>query len=115
MLIPVPFSVEPDRWFTLEMRVRGAEVETWLNGQRVAWYVDPERNHTQGHIALQKSGGATRIEIRKLEVRTGESLEPINKSPIEAAPLKDPIPATETKPNEPPPVQPEPANPSPAE
>jgi serine/threonine protein kinase len=115
MLIPVPFRVEPDRWFTLEMRVRGAEVETRLNGQRVAWYVDPERNHTQGHIALQKSGGATRIEIRKLEIRTGESLEPINKSPIEAAPSKDSIPTTETKPNEPPPAQTEPANPSPVE
>lgn len=58
-----------DRWFTLEVIARGNEVETRVNGEKAASYVDPDRRFMKGRIALQQSGANTRVMFRKIAIR----------------------------------------------
>jgi len=69
LLVPAAVRPKADERFLLEVLAMGNEVETRINGEKVAWYIDPGRSFTRGHIALQQSGPNTAVQFYKIEVR----------------------------------------------
>jgi len=65
--------IPPKTWFTEEITCRDTEAGTHLtiavNGVVVTDFVDTERKHTAGHIALQQHNDGSVVEFRSLEVR----------------------------------------------
>src|SRR5262249_29675255 len=59
--------VPSDTWFTLEVIARGTAIVVKVNGQVTADVRD--EGLAKGHLAWQIFDPATRIEIRKIEVR----------------------------------------------
>ncbi len=68
LLVPAAVRPKADDRFVLEIIAKGNEVETRINGEKVAWYIDPDRAFTRGHIALQQSGPTTTVQFYKIEV-----------------------------------------------
>ena len=74
-LIQIPEEKESvlkeGEWNTMRVKVQGANVTTWLNGQEMANIVDEKIGAGQGRIALQiHDGGGIRVLWRNLKVRT---------------------------------------------
>jgi len=62
-------SIAPDTWVTLEVIAVGNRIETRLGGQTIAVHTDPLQQFKSGRLALRQSGGSTRVQFRKIEVR----------------------------------------------
>lgn len=69
LLVPTAARPNPDERFLMEVLAKGNEIETRINGEKVAWYIDPDRRFTRGHIVLQQSGADTKVQFYKIEVR----------------------------------------------
>lgn len=65
--------VAPDTWFEYQISCQnegsGTRIKIWMDGFLVNDYLDLERTHTQGHIALQQHHEGSLLEIRDLELR----------------------------------------------
>ena len=58
-------------WNTLRIRVEGAHVQTWLNGELMADLTDKKIGATQGRIALQiHDGGGIKVQWRNFRLTT---------------------------------------------
>jgi hypothetical protein len=73
-LAPVKVElIPPKTWFTEEIAVRdtegGTHVTIAVNGVVVTDFVDTERLHAAGHIALQQHNDGSVVEFRNLQVR----------------------------------------------
>ncbi len=73
-LAPVMASlVGPDTWFDYHVRCvdepGGTHVTIAVNGVVITDFVDPERRHAAGHVALQQHHEGSLIEVRRLELR----------------------------------------------
>ena len=56
-------------WNTLRIRVEGAHVQTWLNGELMADLTDKKIGATQGRIALQiHDGGGIKVQWRNIRL-----------------------------------------------
>lgn len=59
--------LKPGKWNTLRLRVEGARVQTWLNGQPMVDFTDEKIGQANGSIALQiHDGGGIKVRWRKL-------------------------------------------------
>lgn len=65
--------VMPDVWFDYRVLCRdepdGVRIRIWLNDVLVNEYLDRERKHESGHIALQQHHEGSVVRFRKIEVR----------------------------------------------
>jgi len=65
--------IAPDTWFDYHVVCRdepeGTHVQIFVNGVLVTDFVDPERTHASGHIALQQHHDGSVLEVQSLEVR----------------------------------------------
>ncbi len=65
--------VPPDTWFEYEVRCNdepdGTHVTILVNGVTVTSYVDHERRHASGYIALQQHNDGSVIQVERLEIR----------------------------------------------
>jgi len=73
-LAPVKVQlVPPDTWFDYRVLCRGEEggtrVTIRVNGVVVTDYLDAERRHAKGHVALQQHHEGSRVEVKELAVR----------------------------------------------
>jgi len=73
-LAPVAVSlVGPGTWFDYQVRCRdepgGTHVTIAVNGIVITDFVDAERRHAAGHVALQQHNDGSVVEVRRLEVR----------------------------------------------
>jgi glucose/arabinose dehydrogenase len=73
-LAPVKASlVGSDTWFDYQVRCvdepGGTHVTIRVNGVVISDFVDAERRHAAGHVALQQHHDGSVIEVRKLELR----------------------------------------------
>lgn len=67
------------RWFLLQVRVEGARVQVWIDGEPVAESNQlPKELLAAGRIGLQIHSDKATIEFRDLRVRTLESAGPVN-------------------------------------
>jgi hypothetical protein len=60
-----PYPKAAGRWNTLELTLRGADMELRLNGQITAKAIDS--THREGRVALQFGGGV--VKFRKVLIR----------------------------------------------
>ncbi|MDE6306829.1 MAG: DUF1080 domain-containing protein, partial [Muribaculaceae bacterium] len=57
-------------WNTMRIRVEGDHVQTWLNGEPMADFTDPEIGKADGRIALQiHDGGGIKVQWKDFEIR----------------------------------------------
>lgn len=73
-LAPVGVSlVGPDTWFDYRVtcvdEAAGTHITIRVNNIVITDFIDAERTHTEGHIALQQHHEGSVIEVRKLEIR----------------------------------------------
>ena len=65
--------IAPDTWFDYRVRcadeARGTRLSIWINGIQVVDYLDDQRRHTTGHIALQQHHEGSVVEVRDAFVR----------------------------------------------
>lgn len=63
--------IEPDQWFTLEMLADGNHIVVKVNGSTTADFVDTDRRHVRGHLALQvwTRDNPTVVQFRKIEIK----------------------------------------------
>jgi len=65
---PAATAVTPDQFFPMKIAAIGNRIETWVDGVRVAEYVDEYRTYQRGHIALQHSGANTVVKFRNIAI-----------------------------------------------
>ena len=65
--------VSPDTWFEYRVLCRdeegGTRIVIRVNGVVITDYLDTERRHGPGHIALQQHHETSVIEVRALSIR----------------------------------------------
>ena len=66
--------VPPDTWFTQEVIANDNHIIIKVNGKKTVDFVDPHRNYTRGHFAIQQhppaAGSAESIiMVRKIEIK----------------------------------------------
>jgi len=65
--------VPPDTWFDYHLTCReeagGTRIVIRVNGVVVTDFLDTERRHARGHVALQQHHEGSVLEVRALEVR----------------------------------------------
>ncbi len=59
----------PDEWFVLEVIAHDNRIKVLVNNKETALYVDSQRAHNAGRIALQLHDTATKVEFRKIEIK----------------------------------------------
>ena len=56
-------------WNTMKIRVKGEQVDTWLNGNKMVTFKDEKIGKAKGSIALQiHSGGGIKVQWRNLKI-----------------------------------------------
>jgi hypothetical protein len=58
-----------DQWVMFEVIAEESHLTVKLNGEITAEFTDAARRYTSGHIVLQKHGGATVAQFRKIEIK----------------------------------------------
>jgi predicted Zn finger-like uncharacterized protein len=74
----------PGEWITLEIIAEGNHFVIKMNGETTCDYVDEQRLHTKGHIALQQHGKESYVEFRKIEIK---ELTPVKNAPTPKPPV----------------------------
>ncbi|GAA2256258.1 ThuA domain-containing protein [Streptomyces amakusaensis] len=61
----------PGQWNTYEIKVRGENVQVFLNGSKINSFTntDPERSLTDGHIGLQNHGPDDQVSFRDITLK----------------------------------------------
>jgi hypothetical protein len=60
---------KPDEWFTLEVIARGNQLETRVNGVRMAQVEDANKNFMKGFLRLVVSGKDAELHVKKIEIK----------------------------------------------
>lgn len=61
--------LKPGEWNILRIRVEGAKVQTWLNGEQMVDLTDEKIGQANGSVALQiHDGGGIKVRWRNLEI-----------------------------------------------
>ena len=72
LIIPKPEDekyLKPADWNTYKIKVDGAEVTTWLNGQQMCYIKDQKISEGVGFIALQiHEGGGIKVRWKNIEI-----------------------------------------------
>ena len=64
----IPGRIEPGRWYSARIKVRGPEASCFLDGQPTAHYLDPRLQ--RGRVGI--GGFHASVRFRNIEVRTPE-------------------------------------------
>jgi len=65
--------VQPDQWFTQEVKAHGNHIQVFVNGKKTVDFKDPKNTYTRGCLALQMhdptDGVETMVQFRNIQVK----------------------------------------------
>ena len=68
-----PSRTADRRWLTMRIRAEGPRLRTWVNGELVVDWTDPEARHKKGTVLLQQHHTTGVVEFREVRIRRIEN------------------------------------------
>lgn len=60
---------KPDEWFTQEVEVVGNRIVIRVNGKTTVDFIDENKTHATGHLALQHHDPGCKVMFKKIEIK----------------------------------------------